>query len=254
MPLPMLAEFAVELAGGSAALLLILPWRAVPVRFFRTHCQVILGLFVLATMALAGAGGARGVLALMIGAAVLSYLATVAWGLGLPRLALPLTAWIVVAALGLLVETSRGPTWSVLVLGAATRIAAGVFLGSGLTAMLLGHHYLTAPAMAIDPLRRLVAWVGGSLTARALLAAVGLGLWVGGRLSAAPLGSDQALYLAVRWVVGIGAPAIATFLAWRTVAIRSTQSATGILYILFILTLFGELTAQTLSRSTGVLM
>ncbi len=51
MTLPMLADFAIRLAGGLAAMLAIAPWREVPIGFFRTHCQVILGLGVLATLA-----------------------------------------------------------------------------------------------------------------------------------------------------------------------------------------------------------
>src|SRR5689334_17820585 len=101
MPMPMLAEFAVELAGGLAALLLVTPWRQVPSAFFRTHCQLVLGLLVLAALALAGAGGDRVMLGLTIGAAALGYLATIAWGLGVPRAALPITALIVAAAVAL---------------------------------------------------------------------------------------------------------------------------------------------------------
>ncbi len=51
MTLPMLADFAIRLAGGLAVMLAVAPWRAVPIGFFRTHCQVILGLAGLATLA-----------------------------------------------------------------------------------------------------------------------------------------------------------------------------------------------------------
>ena len=37
------------------------------------------------------------------------------------------------------------------------RLSSGFLLGTTLTAMLLGHHYLTAPAMSIEPLKRIVA-------------------------------------------------------------------------------------------------
>ena len=50
------------------------------------------------------------------------------------------------------------------------------------------------------------------------------------------------------WACG---PAVATYLTWKTVKIRSTQSATGILYIAMTLVLFGELTAMVLSRGVG---
>jgi hypothetical protein len=46
-------------------------------------------------------------------------------------------------------------------------------------------------------------------------------------------------------IVGVG---LATALTWKTVAIRSTQSATGILYIAMTLLLFGELSSLILAR------
>jgi hypothetical protein len=52
-------------------------------------------------------------------------------------------------------------------------------------------------------------------------------------------------------IVGVG---VATYLAWRTVQIRSTQSATGILYIAMTLLLFGELTSLVLARDSHVLI
>ena len=51
MTMPMLADFAIRLACGLAAMLLLTPWRVVPPAFFRTHCLVILGLLVLAVLA-----------------------------------------------------------------------------------------------------------------------------------------------------------------------------------------------------------
>ena len=54
--------------------------------------------------------------------------------------------------------------------------------------------------------------------------------------------------------MGFGGTALATYLTWKTVEIRSTQSATGILYIALALVLFGELAAMTMSRSVGILL
>ena len=47
---PMLADFGVRLVLGLAFLLLITSFRVVPLPFFRTHCLVILGLLILATL------------------------------------------------------------------------------------------------------------------------------------------------------------------------------------------------------------
>lgn len=246
----MLADFALRLAGGLAALLLVTPWRAVPLLFFRTHCQVILGLLVLAALDLSRAGGDRTVVAVVAGLAVLAYLASVAWGLGIPRVAVPLTFLIAAGSVGLMVAASRAPAPAVWGLNAAGRTASAFLLGSTLTAMLLGHYYLTAPAMSIDPLRRFVRCMAGALVVRGLLGAIGVWEWRSGHGMSH---SVSTLWLASRWGVGFAGPVLATFLAWRTVQIRSTQSATGILYTAMIMVLFGELTALILSRGTEVI-
>jgi hypothetical protein len=253
MPMPMLADFAVRLAGGLAALLWLTPWRLVPPPFFRTHCQVILGLLVLAALDVSRAGSGGTTLGVIIGAAALGYLGAVAWGLGLPRVALPLTALIVASCAGVLVAASRsaGPPTAVALYTSA-RLASAFLMGSTLTAMLLGHHYLTAPAMSIEPLKRFVRCMAWGLSIRGVLAAVGLGIWVAGAAHAASGPAVSPLFLGIRWGMGVLGPAAATWMAWKTVEIRSTQSATGILYIAMILVLFGELTAMVLTRDAGV--
>src|SRR5215218_5054417 len=202
MAMPMLADYAIHLACGLSVLLLMTPWRVVPPAFFRTHCHVILGLLVLAALDLARAGRSGEGLAIAIAAAALGYFAAVAWGLGLPRIALPLTGAIALATAGALVAGSRGGPRVPWVLNASGRLASAFLMGSTLTAMLLGHYYLTAPAMAIDPLRRFVRCMAWGLGARALLAAVGLWLWSGGPTAAGP----SSLFLAMRWGMGLAGP------------------------------------------------
>lgn len=252
MTVPMLADFALRLSGGMAALLLITPRKAVPMAFFRTHCLVILGLLVLAALVLRSAGpAALGASWTAVGMAALAFVASAAWGLGIVRVALPLTAAVALTAAGpqLLIPLGQTP-WSLArVQDAAAGLASAALLGSTLSAMLLGHHYLTAPAMSIDPLKRFVRCMAWSLGARALLAAAGLAIWATSHSWPA---ADTALLLAVRWGMGIAGPALATSMTWETVKIRSTQSATGILYIAMTLVLFGELSALVLSRGTGV--
>ena len=53
----MLADFTIRLAFGLAVSLLCTSWRVVPLGFFRTQAQVILGLLVLAGLDHARAGG-----------------------------------------------------------------------------------------------------------------------------------------------------------------------------------------------------
>src|SRR5436309_2548663 len=88
---PMLADFGVRLAFGMASLLLATSWRTVPPAFFRTHCQVILGLLVLAALDASRLAGSSASMVILVSGALLAYAATVSWGLGLPRIALPAT-------------------------------------------------------------------------------------------------------------------------------------------------------------------
>lgn len=250
---PMLADFAIRLAGGMAALLLIAPWRQIPMGFFRTHCVVILALLVLGGMVAGWSGTDRVVLGAIAGAAVLAYVGSITWGLGLPKVAVPVTAGLTLVAAGLLVAFSRGGASWLEGLNVAGRFASAMLLGSTLSAMLLGHYYLTAPAMSITPLRRFVACMGAGLVVRSALAAVGLMVWWRSGTSADP-GALTPLFLGMRWGMGVAGPGLAAVLAWKTVQIRSTQSATGILYIGMTLVLFGELSAMVLSQSAGVVL
>jgi hypothetical protein len=253
MTLPMLADFALRLACGLGAMLLIAPWREIPAGFFRTHGTIALALFVLAGVDAGWSGGGAWVVGTIVASAVLAYLATVAWGLGLPRLAVPLSAAFTALPAALLVVVDhRAAPWLVA-LNASGRLASALLLGSTLTAMLLGHYYLTAPAMTIAPLRRFVGLSGATLVVRAALAAIGWGLLAAGAVGSAG-GPISPLFLAMRWGMGVVGPGVATVLAWKTVEIRSTQSATGILYIGMTLVLFGELSALILSRTAGIVL
>ncbi len=125
--------------------------------------------------------------------------------------------------------------------------AGGAVLGITMAAMLLGHWYLNSPTMQIAPLVRLLAWMAVALSIRAVISLVGLGLeWQRG-LSFDGL---QLAFLAIRWLSGLAGPMLLTWMAWRTLKIPNTQSATGILYVAVITTFTGELSAQLLSAQT----
>jgi hypothetical protein len=250
MTLPMLADFAIRLAGGLAAMLAIASWREVPIGFFRTHCQVILGLAVLATLAATRPPFEPVVFGLVLAIAILSFAATLAWGLGLPRLGVPAALAIAATATVVLSLTAEGGSWDRWALNAASRLASACLLGSTLTAMLLGHYYLTAPAMSIEPLKRFVRWMAASLGVRTALACAAI-FFIPSTSRGATIG---ALFIAMRWGMGLVGFGLATYLAWRTVQIRSTQSATGILYIAMTLLLFGELSSLILARDSHVLI
>lgn len=253
MTFPMLADFALRLSSGLAAMLLVTSWRKVPLAFFRTHCHVMLGLLVLAALVASRSGVHGPIFLATLTAGVLSYFAAVSWGIGLPRVAIPVTLLILLATAGVLVAISRADDPSLWALNASGRLASATLMGATLTAMLLGHHYLIAPAMSIEPLKRFVILLGASLVVRSVLGAIGWAIWARQPGSQGDASSLTPLLLTIRWGMGVLGPAVAGILTWKTVQIRSTQSATGILYIAMTLVLFGELSAMILSNESGIL-
>jgi hypothetical protein len=85
---------------------------------------------------------------------------------------------------------------------------------------------------------------------RALVDGGALGHWTSEH-SLGNLEGDVLFWLPVRWAVGLLAPLVLTVMAWQTARIRSTQSATGILYVVVIFCFLGELTGMLL-REKGV--
>jgi hypothetical protein len=252
----MLADFSIRLAFGLAISVLLVPLQAVPLPFFRTQAHVILGLLVLGALDQARAGGPNGSLGLVVSAAISGYLSSVAWGLGLRRFGLATAAVCALATAGWILALRAPHDAGLWAANAASRLSSGFVLGATLTAMLLGHYYLTAPSMTIDPLKRATAMIACGLGARCLLAAVGLYIALAGHVTSdiAPIDNNAVTLLAVRWGMGFVAAGISTYLAWKTAQIRSTQSATGILYITMIFVLFGELTSLVLTGQNRVIL
>jgi hypothetical protein len=109
----------------------------------------------------------------------------------------------------------------------------------------MGHSYLIAPAMSLVPLFRLLGALFAALALRAAIDGWALLQWTGDH-SLGSLKGDNLLWLPVRWLVGLLAPLVLGGMAWQTARIRSTQSATGILYVVVIFCFLGELTGQLL--------
>jgi hypothetical protein len=127
-------------------------------------------------------------------------------------------------------------------------LAGAALMGSVLLAMILGHFYLVIPRLTIDPLRRLTNGYLGSILARLVVAGAVLALaWPLEVEPGRSLLLDQATILAPRALFGLAGPLLLCFLARGTVAIKSTQSATGILYGATVLVVFGELAASWLA-------
>jgi hypothetical protein len=249
----MLPSFCLRLAWGLVISTLFLPAAVVPPRFFRVQYLTSLGLLAVAAFFLRDAAGWDGWLAL--GASMLlAFAGSIVWHVeGSPgsRVLGFLSAAAFSAALVLGGQALRGnqePGWRL-----ADDLAGGAVLGSATTAMLMGHSYLIAPAMSLVPLFRLLAWLGIALALRTALACLGLWLWTRSA-AGANLEGEMLLWLPARWVLGLIGPAILGWMAWETSRIRSTQSATGILYVVTIVCFLGELTSQLLVQKTWFIL
>lgn len=235
------------------ACLMMVPSVQVPPRFFRVHFLTALGLtgvtlafsidldhHVLSAMEYRSA---------LVVALVTLFFGSMVWHLEKA----PFGRWLMIFssasllyALAFLRWNVRGDHFSLL----ADDLTSAAVLGSSVTAMLIGHSYLIAPGMSLTPLLRMLAVLAACLLVRMALA--GIGLWFWTDEIAAPLSQTETmLWLAVRWVLGLFAPLVLGWMAWETAQIRSTQSATGILYVVVIVCFLGELTSQLLLQKTG---
>jgi hypothetical protein len=124
-------------------------------------------------------------------------------------------------------------------------------------AMILGHYYLVVLDLPIAALKRLTVLLIAALGLRGV--AVGLALlgpghagWAEARLIAGGLWSPDGVFVWMRLLFGIVGPLSLVWFIWKTVEIRSTQSATGILYVQLFLVLAGELLAHYLQAAAGL--
>ncbi len=266
----MLPLFCLRLGLGLLASLLLLSPHQINPRFYRTQFLTVLGLGAVA-LAFLWTEASTPVLATLGGALVLCFLGSVSWSLeghpggrllmvlallSLLALLLPLPSlWLRAAEVHdparAFLATARGPLWLTTVAPVVDDLTSALVLGLATTAMLMGHSYLIAPAMSITPLMRLLGGLTAALGIRLIVSAVALWFWTSTR-GASTLSVESSLWLPVRWLVGFIAPLGLCWMAWQTARIRSTQSATGILYVAVIFCFLGELTSQLLWRETAL--
>jgi hypothetical protein len=243
----MLAIFCLRLACGLVGALLLLPPALVNPRFYRTQYLTVLGLAIAAAVFLHDVR-ALGLWIALGGTVIFAFLGSLIWSLeGAPagRILGVFTGLFAVVALRL--ANNDGSSAQGLGGLLAGELSSAALLGTATTAMLMGHSYLIAPSMSLKPLLRLVAALFVALLLRAVLAGIGLWYWTGEHSLSA---SDEVmLFLPVRWAIGFVGPLVLAIMAWQTARIRSTQSATGILYVVVFLTFLGELIGQVLLRN-----
>lgn len=252
-----LIEFVFRLSLGMSLAMAVTPARFVTSGFYRVHLWVIMGLATFSglmiyssrTAAEAPAHlGPQLILAIVI--AVVSYLGAVIWMYEANRAGV--ISLLLIAALSLtamLVPLAGRPAadfiWQLL-----DRITGSLLLGLVTTSMLLGHWYLNTPGMKLDPLKRLLVFLGIAIVVRMLFSGSGLLATYSVSEAGDVLTQSSIAFLSLRWIAGLIATLGLTWLTWLTLKIPNTQSATGILYAGVILALIGELTSQLMSAQS----
>jgi hypothetical protein len=243
-----LIQFVFRLGFGLAAAMAWTSPRWVTAGFYRVQLWVALGLstFVAAIVYLLSDAVHRApLLGVAVVAGALSYIGAVIWLYEWKRPGQ--IALVAVAAANLLgalwsdpaVARDAGTWWA-----PADTLTSGILLGTAVTAMLLGHWYLTTPTMKLFPLQRLVILLAAAAVLRAVVAGFALGPALGPQ---SPLEAVDYALLALRWLAGLVGVLMLAWMTWRTLKIPNTQSATGLLYVAVIFAFLGELSAQLLS-------
>ncbi len=252
-----LTQFTLRLICGMSLMLAATNYRQTSSGFYRIQMLVVLGLSVLASMFVRDIDVAETESSLTanllffdcLGIAVSAFFGSLLWTLerkaGAYRVVL-LIAIFSVFWLGMhawLTADSTAQWWFQTV----SNISSGAILGGAMTGMLLGHWYLTAPTMSLDPLLRLAKLFGVAAAIRLLVSTVGL-WWGWSEIT----GTMAVMLLLMRWCFGIIGPLAAFGMTWRILKYRNTQAATGVLFVGVILTFLGELSGILLFFQTGV--
>jgi protein NrfD len=193
-------------------------------------------------------------------AAIVLYWATIGRALASirPAILAGASAFGVLAIAAQALVVSGGWSLATQALTVASFLSSSLFLGGACTAMILGHWYLIIPSMRVEHLQSIVRLHIASMAVRiavvaaAVLLAIatwepGLGPSFGRYIT-----SVSGIFFWQRVLFGLLGPVLLAYLTWETAKIRSTQSATGILYVDFFTVVVGEVLAKYLLLATRV--
>jgi len=144
------------------------------------------------------------------------------------------------------------------VLTVASFLSSAALLGGACTAMVLGHWYLVIPSMQVSHLQSIVKVHILSMIVRVVVVTAAVFLAIAawqpglGPSFRAYILSSRGIFFWQRVLFGLAGPALLSYLTWETAKIRSTQSATGILYVDFFTVVVGEVLAKYLLLATHV--
>ena len=201
-------------------------------------------------------------IALVVSAAItLFYWATIGRVFTRARTAILAAAAIAgLAAIALqALEISSGSSSAVVALTVLSFLTSALMLGGACTAMILGHWYLVIPSMEVSYLQSIVKGHIASMLGRMVV--VGAAVWFAMATWQVDSGlpsfrhyimSVDGIFFWLRVLFGLAGPAVLSYLTWETAKIRSTQSATGILYVDFFTVVVGEVLAKYIVLATHV--
>jgi protein NrfD len=156
------------------------------------------------------------------------------------------------------IDTAAGRAVTTQAMTIASFVSSAALLGGACTAMILGHWYLVIPSLQVRHLQSIVKLHIASMIVRVVVVAAAvffaIATWQPG------LGpsfrhyilSVSGIFFWQRVLFGLLGPALLSYLTWETAKIRSTQSATGILYVDFFTVVVGEVLAKYLLLATSV--
>ncbi len=155
-------------------------------------------------------------------------------------------------------DVAAGATPGVQALTIASFLTSAALLGGTCTAMILGHWYLILPSMDVAHLQSIVKFHIGSMVLRIVVVAAAVYVAIAtfdpltGPSFERYVFSVSGVFFWQRVLFGLLGPVVLSYLTWETAKIRSTQSATGILYVDFFTVIVGEVLAKYLVLSTRV--
>ena len=250
----MIAEFSLLLTMGMSLMWCMMPRALVTSGFFRIQMLIAMGLSMLAILSmgqLADASGERLSARLLLAARLAAglglacaWLGSIFWLLDRRKVGTFAMSGVAIGTVVSLICSRGGLAWLASPGGSfhfLSNIATASVLGGAVTGMLLGHWYLTAPTMSIEPLKFLSLLFAFAIVFRMVISAIGWTM------------AGQSLHdgvhwtwFALRWLAGILGPLAISIMALRILRYRNTQAATGVLFAGVILTFIGEMSASLL--------
>jgi protein NrfD len=254
--------------GIGIVLTLVFVSRDAGVRFFRFNAGLAAILIAIAfalrpPLDAADAGSAAWIafIALVVAeASIVLYWATVGRVLASMRPAILGTSCaaglVALVAQALAAAVDRAPID--LLMTVVSFLSSAALLGGACTAMILGHWYLVIPSLQVSHLQSIVKLHIASMVVRVTV--VSAAVWLAIATWQPGLGqsfrhyifSVNGVFFWQRVLFGLFGPGLLSYLTWETAKIRSTQSATGILYVDFFTVVVGEVLAKYLLLATGV--